>query len=162
MTARHQLRSSTLAPAQRFSLRSVLRPPLRLLLAAIWLAAPIPAVRLLVCENGADPTAAVEATVEDGAAGAAISRVLIAALGWAPDVEPQLHRHDGRRLAEPVAATQLQEGGSFSLSLSVSVSLCVYVCVCVCALPEPLGRGSVCLRAELRRRLHALLPLDPC
>ena len=83
MTARHQLRSSTLAPAQRFSLRSVLRPPLRLLLAAIWLAAPIPAV------------------------------------------EPQLHRHDGRRLAEPVAATQLQEGGSFSLSLSVSVSLCV-------------------------------------
>ena len=125
MTARHQLRSSTLAPAQRFSLRSVLRPPLRLLLAAIWLAAPIPAVRLLVCENGADPTAAVEATVEDGAAGAAISRVLIAALGWAPEVEPQLHRHDGRRLAEPVAATQLQEGGSFSLSLCLCLSVCV-------------------------------------
>ena len=105
---RPQLRSSKLARPQQFSLLSV--PLLQLLLAAIWLGAPISAMRLLVCENGADSTTAVEAIIEASAAGAVVSRALIAALGWAPDVEPQLHRHDGRRLPEPVDTTQLQEG----------------------------------------------------
>lgn len=83
-----------------------------LLMAAGLLGAPISAVQVLVCENGADYTTAVVASIGHGELGRPnVSRELAAALGWEPGAgEPQVHRRDGRPLLAPFDATQLQDG----------------------------------------------------
>ena len=91
----------------------VLRVLLRLLLVvAGLLGAPISAVRVLVCENGAEHTTAVVASIEQSELSRPnVSRELAAALGWGPDAgEPQVYRRDGRPLLAPFDATQLQDG----------------------------------------------------
>lgn len=79
---------------------------LPLLMALVGLLGPITAVRVLVCENGASSTSAVEVSVEDSSN---VALALAAALSWAPDIEPQVHRRDGLKLVAPVDATQLRD-----------------------------------------------------